>query len=175
MASLNYSYTDAEILNFINQNQADLFCPSNAPTLNDGACANAAGNTLPRVPKTKVAFGLMYDGTLSNGWGWSANTDTVYEGRRYVQVDNLASLAPSTLTSFRVSLRPNEALQFTAWVSNAFNDRGPEDVQRTIDPARYIAVPNVPPLTGLAVTNVIDFGVTPSLPRMYGVEVQYRF
>ena len=175
LASLNYSYTDAEILNFINQNQADLFCPSNAPTLNDGTCANAAGNTLPRVPKTKVAFGLMYDGTLSNGWGWSANTDTVYEGRRYVQVDNLASLAPSTRTSFRVSLRPNEALQFTAWVSNAFNDRGPEDVQRTIDPARYIAVPNVPPLTGLAVTNVIDFGVTPSLPRMYGVEVQYRF
>lgn len=175
LASLNYSYTDAKILNFISQTQADLFCPGAAPTLNDGACANAAGNKLPRVPDTKVSFGLMYDGTLSNGWGWSANSDTTYEGRRYVQVDNLASIAPSTRTSFRFSLRPTDALQFSAYVTNAFNDRTPEDVQRTIDPTKYIAMPSVPPLTGLQVSNLTDFGVSPSLPRMYGIEVAYRF
>ncbi len=175
LASLSYSYTDARIMSFVSQNQADLFCPGRAPTLRDGACANAAGNILPRVPKTKVAFGLMYDGTLSNGWGWSANSDTVYEGRRYVQVDNLASIAPSSRTSFRVSLRPNDALQVSAWVTNAFNDDTPEDVQRTIDPSQFIAMPNVPPLAGFAVSNLIDFAVTPSMPRMYGVEVKYEF
>ena len=175
LASLNYSYTDAKILSFIAQTQADLFCPTPVAASTAGACANAAGNILPRVPKTKVAFGLMYDGTLSNGWGWSANTDTVYESRRYVQVDNLASSAPSTRTSFRVSLRPNDALQVSAFVTNAFNDRTPEDVQRTIDPSQFIAMPNVPPLPGLATSNLTDFGVSPSLPRMYGVEVSYRF
>ena len=175
IASLNYSYTDAKILNFVSQNQADLFCPGRAPSLRDGACANAAGNTLPRVPKNKLSFGLMYDGVLANGWEWSANTDTTYESRRYVQVDNLASIAPSTRTSFRVSLRPNDAWQFSGYVTNAFNDRTPEDAQRAIDPSVFIAIPNAPPLTGFQVTNPVEFAVSPSLPRMFGVEAAYRF
>lgn len=175
LASLNYSYTDAKILSFVSQNQADLFCPGAAPSLADGACANAAGNILPRVPKTKVSFGLMYDGMLANGWEWSANTDTTYESRRYVQVDNLASIAPSTRTSFRASLRPNDAWQFSAYVTNAFNDRTPEDVQRAIDPSQFIAIPNIPPLAGMQVTNLVEFAITPSLPRMFGIEAAYTF
>lgn len=174
LASLAYSYTDAEILKFLSQDQADLFSSSNAPTLADPA-ANAAGYTLPRVPKNKATLGLMYDGAFANGWQYTANMDTTYESRRYVQVDNLASLAPSTRTNFRVSLRPNEQLQISAYVTNAFNDRTPEDAQRTINPDAYIAIPAVPPLTGLAVSNLRDFGITPSLPRMYGVEVSYKF
>ena len=174
LASLAYSYTDAEILSFINQDQADLFSEANAPTLADPA-ANAAGYTLPRVPKQKFTLGLMYDGTFANGWGYTANMDSTYEGRRYVQVDNLASLAPSTRTNFRFSLYPTERLQVSAYVINAFNDRTPEDAQRTINPDAYIALPAVPPLTGLAVSNLRDFGVSASLPRMYGVEVSYKF
>ncbi|WP_269789732.1 TonB-dependent receptor [Stenotrophomonas sp. Iso1] len=174
LASLAYSYTDAEILKFLSQDQADLFSDSNAPTLADPA-ANAAGYTLPRVPKNKATLGLMYDGAFANGWQYTANMDTTYESRRYVQVDNLASLAPSTRTNFRFSLRPTEQLQVSAYVTNAFNDRTPEDAQRTINPDAYVAIPAVPPLTGLAVSNLRDFGVTPSLPRMYGVEVSYKF
>ena len=117
----------------------------------------------------------MYDGVLANGWEWSANTDTTYESRRYVQVDNLASIAPSTRTSFRVSLRPNDAWQFSGYVTNAFNDRTPEDAQRAIDPSVFIAIPNAPPLTGFQVTNPVEFAVSPSLPRMFGVEAAYRF
>ncbi|MCD9085461.1 TonB-dependent receptor [Stenotrophomonas sp. SY1] len=174
VASLAYSYTDAEILHFLSQDQADLFSDAKAPTLADPA-ADAAGYTLPRVPKNKATLGLMYDGALGNGWEYTLNMDTTYEGRRYVQVDNLASLAPSTRTNFRFSLRPTEQWQVSAYVNNAFNDRTPEDAQRTINPDAYIAIPAVPPLTGLAVSNLRDFGVTPSLPRMYGVEVSYKF
>lgn len=174
LASLNYSFTDAEILNFISQNQADLFSSSKVPTLADPA-ANAKGNMLPRVPKNQATLGLMHDGKFGNGWTYSANMDTIYESRRYVQVDNLASMAPSTRTNFRFSVRPNEQLQLSAYVTNAFNDRTPEDVQRTINPDAYVAVPNVPPLTGLGITNLTDFGIAPSMPRMYGVEVSYRF
>lgn len=174
LAALNYSYTDAKILSFISQNQADLFSDSKAPTLDDPA-ADAAGNMLPRVPKSKLSFSLMYDGVLPNGWGWSGNTDTVYESRRYVQVDNLASIAPSTRTNFRFSVRPNDALQVSAFVTNAFNDRTPEDVQRAIDPGAFVAMPNVPPLQGLAVSNLVEFAISPSLPRMFGVELSYRF
>ncbi|MEO6518274.1 MAG: hypothetical protein ABIO17_04680, partial [Pseudoxanthomonas sp.] len=116
-----------------------------------------------------------YDGTFANGWSWTANGDASYESRRYVQVDNLASIAPSTRANFRVALRPSETLELSAFVTNAFNDRTPEDVQRTLDPSKLVATPNVPPLVGPSVGNLTDFAVSPSLPRMYGIEVKYQF
>ena len=174
LASLAYSYTDAEIKHFISQDQADLFGKGPAPGLTDPA-ADAAGFTLPRVPKHKATLGLMYDGAFANGWEYTFNTDVAYEGRRYVQVDNLASLGAATRTNLRFTLRPSDQWQVSAYVTNAFNDRTPEEAQRTIDPEAYVVVPAVPPLSGTAVTNLRDFGVTPSLPRMYGVEVSYKF
>ena len=174
LASLAYSWTDAKIKRFLSQDQADLFSDSNAPTLADPA-ADAAGYTLPRVPKHKATLGLMYDGALANGWEYTVNSDVAYEGRRYVQVDNLASIGASTRTNLRFTLRPNERMQVSAYVNNAFNDRSVEEAQRTIDPDAYIALPAVPPLSGLAVSNLRDFGITPSMPRMYGVEVSYKF
>lgn len=174
LASLAYSWTDAKIKHFLSQDQADLFSDSNAPTLDDPA-ADAAGYSLPRVPKHKATLGLMYDGAFANGWEYTVNTDVAYEGRRYVQVDNLASISASTRTNLRFTLRPNERMQVSAYVTNAFNDRSVEEAQRTIDPDAYIALPAVPPLTGLAVSNLRDFGITPSMPRMYGVEVSYKF
>lgn len=174
LASLAYSYTDAKIEKFISQDQADLFSSSNAPNLTDPA-ADAAGYTLPRVPKNKATLGLMHDGAFANGWQYTANMDVNYEGKRYIQVDNLAYIGASTRTNFRFSVRPTEQLQVSAYVTNAFNDRTPEDAQRTIDPDAYVALPAVPPLTGLAVSNLRDFGISPSLPRMYGVEVSYKF
>ena len=173
-ASLNYSLTDAKIVSFISQDHADLFSSAAAPTLEDPA-ADAAGNYLPRVPKHKATLGLMRDGEFANGWSYTANMDSTYESKRYVQVHNLAYLGASVRTNFRFTLRPNEQWSVSAYVNNAFNDRTPEDAQRTVNPDKYIAVPNVPPLTGLTLVNVRDFGVTPSLPRMYGVEVSYKF
>ena len=173
-ASLNYSYTDARIVHFISQDQADLFSNVAAPTLADPA-ADAAGNMLPRVPKNKATLGLMHDGQFANGWAYSANMDSTYESRRYVQVDNLAYLGESVRTNFRFTLYPNEQWAVSAYMNNAFNDRTPEDAQRTVNPDVYIAVPAVPPLTGLTLVNIRDFGVTASLPRMYGVEVSYKF
>ncbi|WP_222566209.1 TonB-dependent receptor [Novilysobacter antarcticus] len=175
LGSFNYSYNDAEIINFFSQAQADLFCADPTSASSGAACASSAGNTLPRAPKHSASLGLTYDGTFSNGWGWTAYGDASYEGRRYVQVDNLASIAPSTRTNFRFAVSPNDALQVSAFVTNAFNDRTPEDVQRTLDPSKTVWTPNVPPLVGPGAGNLTDFAVSPSLPRMYGIEVQYRF
>lgn len=174
LASLAYSYTDAKIENFISQDQADLFSDANAPTLDDPA-ANAAGYTLPRVPRNQATLGLMYDGAFANGWEYTANIDATYEDKRYIQVDNLAYLGAATRSNLRFSVRPSEQLQITAYVTNAFNDRTPEDGQRTVDPAAAVYAPAVPPLTGTAFTYLRDFGITPSAPRMYGVEVSYKF
>ncbi len=175
LGSFNYSYNDAEIINFFSQAQADLFCAVPTNPSSGAACASSAGNTLPRSPKNSASLGLTYDGTFSNGWSWTANGDASYESRRYVQVDNLASIAPSTRANFRVALRPSETLELSAFVTNAFNDRTPEDVQRTLDPSKLVATPNVPPLLGPSVGNLTDFAVSPSLPRMYGIEVKYQF
>src|SRR5690606_26264892 len=93
-ASVNYSLTDAKIVSFISQDHADLFSDAAAPTLADPA-ADAAGNYLPRVPKHKATLGLMRDGEFANGWSYTANVDSTYESKRYVQVHNLAYLGAS--------------------------------------------------------------------------------
>ena len=81
----------------------------------------------------------------------------------------------STRTNLRFSIWPTEQLQISAFVNNVFDDDAPEGAQRTVDPDAFIARPAVPPQVGLAVGNMRDFGISPSLPRMYGIEVQYRF
>lgn len=174
MATFAYSRLDAKIMNFINQEQADLFSSAAAPTLDDPA-ANAKGNLLPMVPKQQISAGVMYDGMFTNGWGYTASADVMHEGHRWVQIHNLAGLKASTVSNLRFSLYPTDAWRVTAFVRNAFNDNAPSGGQRTIDPTVMVARPNVPPLTGLGIGNVRDFGVMPSLPRMFGVEVSYSF
>jgi outer membrane receptor protein involved in Fe transport len=176
LGNFSYSYNDAEIRDFISQDQADLFCNVPRPTL-DLACANAAGNVLPRVPRNQLALGLTYTGTLGNGWGWFANGDVNYESTRYTQVDNLAETGASTQLNLRFGLDINEHWRWTLWVNNVTDEDAPEDIIRYVNPAVFIAVPNLlpAPAPALTATNVRDFGITAPRPRMYGLNVTYRF
>ncbi len=173
LGTMSYSYTDAEVITFFSQGQADLICtkPFCLPTDPEGS---SAGKMLPRVPKNKAAVGLMYDGKLANGWGWSANGDVSYESARW-DIANLASTGASTRANFRLSVAPAENWRVTAFVTNAFDDDSAEDITRYLDPTAFIAIPAVPPATGLQVTNQTDYAVSPSRPRMYGIEFSYQF
>ena len=173
-ADLTYAMTDSEILSYVNQQQADLFSSAPAPTLDDPA-ADAAGNRLPLVPKHQASLGLTHLGQFGNGWYWSFFGGLTYESSRFAQIHNLLETGDSTRANFRVSVDPTDNLRVSAFVTNAFNDRTPEGILRYLDPTAYIAVPNVPPQTGMQVTNRIDFAVTPPQPRMWGVELSYRF
>jgi outer membrane receptor protein involved in Fe transport len=174
LVNFSYSYNDAEIRDFVSQDQADLFCPRSTCTLADPE-ANARGNVLPRVPKNQVALGLTYEGEFANGWGWFANGDVNYESTRFTQVDNLAETGSSTVANFRFGIDPSANWRFMAFVNNAFDDDTPEDILRYIDPTRALSIPNIPPLTGNVNSTIRDFAITAPRPRTYGVTVTYRF
>lgn len=176
LVNFSYSYNDAKIRDFISQDQADLFCNVPVPVLTD-PCANARGFFLPRVPKHQAAIGVTLDGAFANGWGWFANADVNYESTRYTQVDNLAETGSSTRVNVRFAVEPGENWRVTAWVRNLFDDDTPEDILRYVDPLRFISVPNVlpPPAPARVSTNVRDFAITAPQPRMWGIEVSYRF
>lgn len=173
LATMSYAYTDAEIRKFFSQGQADLVCEK-AYCLPGDPEGSSAGKMLPRVPKNKAAAGLLYEGQMANGWSWMANGDVSYEGKRW-DIANLANTGASTTANFRLGLSPNEIWRVTAYVNNAFNDNTAEDITRYLDPEAFIAVPAVPPATGLQVTNRTDFAVSAPRPRMYGVEISYKF
>lgn len=176
VANFSYSYNDAEIIDFISQDQADLFCNVPVPNLAD-PCANAEGNALPRVPKNQAAFGLTWNGSFANGWGWFANGDVSYESSRYTQVDNLIETGSSTQLNLRFGVDVSENWRVTAWVNNVTDDDTAEDILRYVNPAAFISIPNVlpPPAPARTTTNVRDFAITAPRPRMYGLNVTYRF
>lgn len=176
LANFSYSYNDAEIRDFISQDQADLFCDVPVPNLAD-PCANAAGNALPRVPKNQVAVGLTWSGDFGNGWGWFANGDVNYESTRYTQVDNLAETGSSTKLNLRFGVDLNANWRWTVWVNNVTDDDTAEDILRYVNPAAFIQIPNIlpPPAPARTTTNVRDFAISAPRPRMIGFNVSYRF
>lgn len=176
LANFSYSYNDAEIRDFISQDQADLFCNVPVPNLAD-PCANAAGNVLPRVPKNQAAFGLTWNGEFGNGWGWFANGDISYESTRFTQVDNLAETGASTVLNLRFGIDVSRNWRWTLWVNNATDEDTAEDILRYVNPAAFISIPNIlpPPAPARVSTNVRDFAITAPRPRMYGFNVTYRF
>lgn len=171
---LTYSYTDAEIEKFFSQDHADTFCTVPVPTINM-PCASSAGNRLPLVPKQMASLGFLYSGHFSNNWGYDFSFDTHYHGEEFGNVGNLLIIPASLRSNIRFSVTPNKHVQVSFYVDNAFADHTPSGGMGYIDPTRFVAIPKVPPLTGYQVTNLGDYTVSPSLPRMYGVELSLRF
>lgn len=177
MGSLVYAFTDSVIKDFYSADQADLLSDASNPNPNaEDPLASVAGHKSPFVPRNKFTLGLAYSTDLANGWGFDANWDTTYESERYIQVHNLAKFGASTLSNLRMSLSPSEAWRITAYVDNVFDDDTPQGGLRYLSfTAPRIMVPNAAPATGRASVQQRDFGITAPLPRMYGIEVSYRF
>lgn len=177
VASLVYARTDSEIQKFFSQDQADLMgTPANPNPGPEDPLASVAGNKSPLVPRDKITFGLGYDTWLGNGWNLTANWDTTYESERFAQIHNLAKFGASTLSNFRFSLSPNDAWRFTAYVNNVFDDDTAQGGLRYLSfEAPRIMVPNLAPDAGYQSVQQRAFGVSAPMPRMYGIEINYRF
>lgn len=177
LASLVYAFTDSEILEFVNQDQADLLSDASNPNPDmSSPLASLAGKKSPLVPRNKATVSLGYNGQFANGWEYMANWDTTYQGDRYLQVHNLAVLKASTLSNVRFTLSPNDAWRLAFYVNNVFADDSPQGGIRYLSfSAPYISVPRVAPAAGRQFVQQRDFGITAPMPRMYGVEVSYRF
>ncbi len=167
---LGYALQQTKIINFVNDDQADLYITAadiaalNAaapppaatatPAQRDAAVAarlaaanalialrgNAAGNELPRTPKHQVQVGGSVFQTLSNGTKVSFRADYSWEAKRFIQVDNLGWSKPSSLLNLRAAAEYGK-VTFAIWMKNALGDDSPVDVLRSIDTQQTIGRP----------------------------------
>ena len=165
-----YALQQTKIINFVNDDQADLYItaadiaalnaaapPAAAtatPAQRDAALAarlaaanalisqrgNAAGNELPRTPKHQVQLGAAVFHALSNGTKLSFRADYSWEAKRFIQVDNLGWSKPTSLLNLRTTAEFGK-VTVALWMKNALDDDSPVDVLRSIDTQQTIGRP----------------------------------
>jgi iron complex outermembrane recepter protein len=165
-----YGLQATKIINFINDDQADLYitvddiaalnaaappAPATATQAQRDAAnlarlnaanaliarrGNAAGNELPRTPKHQVQLGATASQTLTNGIKMSYRADYTWEAKRFIQVDNLGWSKPLNLLNLRASAELSRAT-ISLWMNNALDSDSPVDILRSIDTAQTIGRP----------------------------------
>ena len=184
--NLGYAWTNAEIQEYINSDQADLK-GANGSLYDLHRLGSAAGQKVPRIPEHMASLVARYDGdTMANGFSWFVVGDVVYEGSRFAQIHNLIETGALTKVGLRISVR-RDNLEITVWGKNLFDDDTPLDILRYIDrrtgglPAPIdvrsgrITIPGYVP--ELANPSSTPRGFAISLPRgrQIGVTLNYSF
>ena len=169
---LGYALQSTKIINFINDDQADLYitaadiaalnatappAPTTATQAQRDAAVlarlnaanalialrgNAAGNELPRTPKHQVQLGATATQILSNGIKMSYRADYSWEAKRFIQVDNLGWSKPLNLLNLRATAELSHAT-VSLWMNNALDDDSPVDILRSIDTQQTIGRPRL--------------------------------
>ena len=177
--NLGYAWTNAEIKEYINIDQAELLGASGS--LADLArLGSAAGKQVPRIPEHMASLVARYDGeAMASGFSWFWVGDVVYEGSRFSQIHNLIETGAMTRVGLRFGVR-RDALEITLWGKNLFDDDTPLDILRYIDRSAG-SLPNSATLPGYsgetrsASTTPRGFGVSLPRGRQVGVTLSYSF
>lgn len=174
---LAYAYSDAEIRDFVDEVQEDLydtdglvgqFNPGNDPT------GQTRGNKLPQTPAHQVILSGEATRAINSGWTGFIRGDMTYESRRFAQVHNLADSGESYLLNLRLGAETDN-VSVTFFVKNALDDRTPAVVSRFVDFTRSLQVPsNLNPAQFQTVT-FRDMLVAHPRKRQFGISAAYRF
>ena len=177
--NLGYAWTNAEIKEYINIDQAELLGASGS--LADLArLGSAAGKQVPRIPEHMASLVARYDGdTMASGFSWFWVGDVVYEGSRFSQIHNLIETGAMTRVGLRLGVR-RDALEITLWGKNLFDDDAPLDILRYIDRsagslAPSTALPGYSGETRSASTTPRGFAVSLPRGRQVGITLNYSF
>ncbi|QMW23442.1 TonB-dependent receptor [Sandaracinobacteroides saxicola] len=146
------------------------------------ARGNAAGNSLPRVPKHQITLGGTINVPITDTVKALFTANLAYESKRYIQVDNLGWSGDSYNLGLRAGVE-FDGFSITAFMTNALNDRTPVDILRSIDNRQTYFRPALRPgeatanLGGVNVSsaNLRDFAVTAPRLRNFGVTAAYKF
>ena len=130
-AGLTYAYTDAEITENINVDQADLL-GSLGGTAQTIALGSVAGNRVPRISDHQFSLNTRYENQLSGGFTWFIGADVAYESSKFSQVHNYIETGDRTLVGARVGFSAGP-WEVTFWGKNILRDDTPVDVLRYID------------------------------------------
>ena len=141
----NYSYTNAEIDEYINTDQAILVgCNPQATDYYDCIQANGSveGNQTPRSPKHQASLRTMFRIPMGAG-EWYVGGDIRYEGSKFAQVHNLAQTGSRTVVGAQAGYR-TDRWEVTVWGKNLTDDDTAMDILRYIDTQAFVSQPGPP-------------------------------
>jgi len=180
--SLGYSYTNAELKDFYDENAEELFdtdgIVSGQPGDVDGFNGQLAGNKLPQTPAHQVNASLTYTMPIGDEIDWFARADYNYESKRFVQVFNLAHTGDSHMLNIQTGVdRGNWRL--SAFYNNVLNDDTPLVVTRLLDFNRPLLIPDPVRsfifLPNRRFTFYRDFTISGPRKPQFGVRASYKF
>lgn len=162
--NLGYAWTNAEIQDYINIDQADLK-GADGSRHDLHRLGSAAGQKVPRIPEHMASLVARYDGdTMASGFSWFWVGDVVYEGSRFSQIHNLIETGALTKVGLRIGVR-RDNLEIVLWGKNLFDDDTPLDILRYID-RRTGGLPNPARIPGYVSG---ELGGPSSTPRGFAI------
>lgn len=141
----NYSYTNAEIDEYINIDQAILIgCNPRADDYFDCIQANGSveGNQTPRSPKHQASLRTMYRIAMGAG-EWFVGGDIRHEGSKFAQVHNFAETGSRTTVGAQAGYR-TDRWEVSVWGKNLTDDDTAMDILRYIDTRAYVSAGGPP-------------------------------
>lgn len=178
-----YTFVDAKFLDFNDEVTERIFDTDGIPSYNADGTRNALdtdtrdgqvrGNRLPQTPQHQFVLTSEIGMPVSPSLKAFLRSDFSYEGKRYVQVDNLAHTGDSYLWNLSTGIE-NDAWTLQLFVENLLDDRTPAVVTRLIDSRRgFLSIPNG--LGGRSSTFYRDFLISAPRKRQVGATFSYRF
>lgn len=180
--SLGYSYSNAELTDFYDENAEELFdtdgIASGQPGDVDGLNGQLAGNKLPQTPAHQINASGTYTIPISDTTDWFARADYNYESKRFVQVFNLSHTGDSHMLNLRTGIdRGNWSL--SAFYNNVLGDNTPLVVTRLLDFNRPLLIPDPVRsfifLPNRRFTFYRDFTISGPRKSQFGVRASYKF
>jgi len=177
-----YTFVDAKFVEFDDENTERVFDTDGIPSFLPNGQRNPAdtdtrtgqvkGNRLPQTPQHQFVITTEVSQPVTDALDAFVRSDFSYEGKRYVQVDNLAHTGDTFMWNMSAGIeRENWTLQL--YVENLLNDLTPSVATRLIDTRRFISIPNG--LGGRQTTFYRDFLISAPRKREVGASFTYRF
>lgn len=139
----------------------------------DGPLGQARGKTIPQTPRQQIILSATLRRELTPGWSGFFRNDFNYEGKRYVQTENLLQVDPNKRWNLRLGAE-SDNLTLSLYMNNVLNDDTPIVGTRLFTFDRPIVIPNV---FGTGNQTTFYRGFLASLPRKreVGLTANYRF
>jgi len=131
-AGLTYAFTDAEITEGIDLDQADLN-GSLGGLAETQLRGDISGQSVPRIPEQQFSLFTRLEGQLGGENSWWVSVDYAFESSKFAQVHNLIETGDRSILGGSIGLNVGENWQLSVWGKNLLDDDTPVDVLRYVD------------------------------------------
>jgi iron complex outermembrane receptor protein len=177
-AGITYAFTDAEIQEGTDLDQADLN-GSLGGVAETTAKGNLAGQSVPRIPEHQFSLFTRLEGQINAETSWWVGVDYAFESSKFAQVHNLIETGDRNLLGGSIGVNLGENWQLSIWGKNLLDDDTPVDTLRYVDRrsgtlANCNTFVTAVDCTGSS-TTPRGFANSLMRQRTYGVRAVYRF